>query len=202
MKNLLRTFALAAALTLGIASHIHAADLSITAASFQPGTAGNTTKYETFIAGATITAGQLVTISPSTGKAVLADADDATLYKVAGIAAGGAASGQPLAVVTSSDDMTLGATLSMVAPVYCLSSTAGGICPTADIGTGEYPVVVLIAYSTTKCIFRANGIRGTAPAVSAEAWLSAPGSSRLAFIRMDRSSQAFRREESDLALAA
>lgn len=162
MKHLLRIIALSAAFALGFASHLHAANLSVTAASFQPGA---TAKYETFISGTTITAGQLVTISPSTGKAVLADADDSTLFNVVGIAAHGAASGQPLSVVTSSDDMTLGATLSMVAPVYVLSATAGAIAPTADIAAGMYPVPVLVAYSTTKCVFRATGLRGTAVAV-------------------------------------
>lgn len=160
MKHLLRLLAVTAVFALAVASH--AANLSITAASFQP---GNTAKYETFIAGTTITAGQLVCISPSTGKLVLADADDATLYNVVGISAAGAAAGQICSVVVSSDDMTLGATLSMVAPVYVLSATAGAIAPSADIAAGMYPVPVLVAYSTTKCVFRATGLRGSAVAV-------------------------------------
>ena len=142
------------------ATPLPAADLSVTPASFVPGARA---KYIHGTAGATITAGQAVTLNAA-GKYVLADADDAALYQVEGIAAHGASSGQPLAIVVEDDDLTLGATLSMVAPIYVLSSTAGGIAPTADISTGEYPVVLLIAKSTTKCILKPRAIQGTAAA--------------------------------------
>ncbi len=157
MKHLLRSLLLAAAFA---ALPLVATDLSITPASFVPGARA---KYVHGTAGATITAGQAVTLNAA-GKYVLADADDAALYEVEGIAAHGASSGQPLAIVVEDDDLTLGATLSMVAPVYVLSSTAGGIAPTADISVGEYPVVLLIAKSTTKCILKPRAIQGTAAA--------------------------------------
>lgn len=158
MKNLLRSLLFAAAAFAALP--LVAADLTVTAASFVPGARA---KYVHGTAGATITAGQAVTLNAA-GKYVLADADDAALYEVEGIAAHGASSGQPLAIVVEDDDLTLGATLSMVAPVYVLSSTAGGIAPTADISTGEYPVVLLIAKSTTKCILKPRAIQGTAAA--------------------------------------
>ena len=62
------------------------------------------------------------------------------------------------------DDLTLGATLSMTAPIYVPSATAGGIAPSADIATGWFPSAVIIAKSTTKCIFKPTVIRGTAAA--------------------------------------
>ncbi len=74
--------------------------------------------------------------------------------------------GQPLAVVYDDDDLTLGATISMSAPVYVLSGTAGGIAPSADVTTGWYPKVILVAKSTTKCILKARALQGTAAAVA------------------------------------
>lgn len=164
MKHLLRSLAIVAALALGIVSHVHAADISITAANFR---AGSTAKYYTGTAGATITAGQLLAISATTGRYVLADANDATLCKVAGIAAHAAIDGAPLAVVYYSDDMTLGGTLSTATMVYVLSATAGGIAPAADLSAGGlYPHAVLMAISTTQCVFRAPGLLGTAVSVA------------------------------------
>ena len=159
MKHLRSLFLVSAlAFTCMLAPSAPAADLSVTAASFQ---AGAGAQFITGTAGADIMAGQLVTISPSTGKFVLASGADVTLRKVAGIAGGNAAAGQPLAVVYSADNMVLGATLSMSFPVYVLSATAGGIAPSADLGAGNiYPSVVIVATSTSTCIFRAPGIAG------------------------------------------
>lgn len=155
---------LLAAAVLAFAAPAFAADLSVTAANFRPGTGA---KFHTGICGTTVTAGQLIAISPSTGKFVLADANDADLCNVIGIASHAALDTQPLAVVWYADDMTLGATLVMSTQVYVCSATAGGIAPVADLSAGGlYPNVVLIATSTTKCVFRAPGILGTAVSVA------------------------------------
>lgn len=151
-------------LSLGFCLSAPAADLSITTTSFVHGS-----KAEKILgtAGATITIGQLVYLDSTTDTWKLADADaSVTTAAVGGIAASGAVSGQSLIVVTRDDDMTLGATLSMSAPVYVLSSTAGGIAPVADLSTGEYPRVVLVAKSTTKCVFDAKVSRSPAAATA------------------------------------
>ena len=55
--------------------------------------------------------------------------------------------GQPVRVLRSGP-CTIGATLT-AGVAYYLSDTAGGICPVADLSTGEYPCLVGIATSTT-----------------------------------------------------
>lgn len=164
MKHL-RSLVLAAALFAFVIPPLHAADISITAANFKP---GSTAKFHTGIAGATVTAGQLIAISPSTGRFVLAVATDAALSQVIGIAAHAAINGQPLAVVWYSDNLVPGGTFSMSYPVHVLSGTAGGIAPVNDLGAGSlYPAVVLIAWTptpgaanTTVCVFRAPALVG------------------------------------------
>lgn len=160
----LSLLALTAILSLFFCLSAPAADLSITTTSFVHG--ANAEKV-LGTAGATITIGQLVYLDQTTNTWKLADSDaSVTTAAVGGIAASGAVSGQSLIVVTRDDDMTLGATLSMSAPVYVLSSTAGGIAPVGDISVGEYPRVVLIAKSTTKCVFDAKVSRSPAAAVA------------------------------------
>lgn len=146
-----------------------AADVSVTAANFQPGAGA---KFHTGIAGSTITAGQLIAISPSTGRFVLADANDVSLCQVIGISAHAAINGQPLAVVWYADNLICGATLSMTNPLYVLSGTAGGIAPSADLSAGGmFPAVVIIATSssgsvtTTTCVFRAPAFVGSSVSV-------------------------------------
>lgn len=148
-----------------------AADIAITAANFK---AGAGAKFHTGIAGATVTAGQLIAISPATGRFVLADANDESLCQVIGIASHAAINGQPLAVVWYADNLVPGGTLSMTDPVYVLSATPGGIAPAADLSAGGmYPAVVIIATSTTPgatstttCVFRAPAFVGTSLSVS------------------------------------
>jgi len=159
MKHLLRLLAVAALFAAPIAAH--AADLSVTAASFKTGARA---KFKDAIAGVAITAGQAVYLDGN-GKWQLADANGTGTTAVEGLAAHTAAADQVLSVVYEDDDLTLGATLSMVAPVYVLSGTAGGIAPTADITTGWHPKPFIVAKSTTKCIlFKARGLQFTAAA--------------------------------------
>ncbi len=137
-----------------------ATDLTITAANVLPGP--RAVKIQG-VAGATLTAGQQVYYDAAAGTYKLADADaSATTAVVVGLAANGAASGQPITIITEDDDLTVGATLSTSAPVYVLSATAGGIAPVADLTTGWRACPVMVAKSTTKAIYRAAGLRGTA----------------------------------------
>lgn len=124
-------------------------DLTITAASVLKGSNATT---EQGIAGATITAGQVVYHDQTTtGKWLLADADAASAAVRGsgklGIALNGAADGQPLQVLRSGD-ITIGATMTAGA-VYHLSATAGGIAPVADLTTGDYYVLLGVASSTS-----------------------------------------------------
>lgn len=121
------------------------ADISITAANVV--SAGAAVAYGT--AGATITAGQMVYLDPTDNRYKLADNDSATaaVRLPAGMALNGASSGQPLAIAPSGP-VTIGAVLT-AGVAYYLSSTAGGICPVADLGVGDYPTIIGIATSTS-----------------------------------------------------
>lgn len=121
-------------------------DVSITASGVLAGT-GATKKLGT--AGATITAGKVVYLDSADGKYKLADADSATaaIRSAIGIALNGASDGQPL-VVLEAGPITIGGTLTAGTPYY-LSTNAGGICPPADITTGDYVVILGIATSST-----------------------------------------------------
>jgi hypothetical protein len=122
------------------------ADISITAANVVAGANARTLDG---IAGATITAGQLVYRDSVTGKYLLSDADSATVAarSVDGIALNSASLNQPLGVQIDGE-ITIGGTLTANA-VYILSGTAGGIAPLADLSTGEYYVQVGVAKSTS-----------------------------------------------------
>jgi hypothetical protein len=122
-------------------------DISITAANVVAGS--NATK-ESGIAGATITAGQAVYRSSTTGKYLLADSNSGTAEARTprGIALHGASDGQPL-TIQKAGDITIGATLDPEAPAYYLSDTPGGICPVADVGDGEYFCLVGLAKSAS-----------------------------------------------------
>lgn len=124
------------------------ADLVITGTSVVKGTGATT---ETLTAGAAITAGQSVYKDASdANKAKLTDADSATAAARVfyGLALNGAASGQPV-VVQTGGIITIGATVA-VGVAYYLSDTAGGICPFADLESGDYPTIIGIGVSTTQ----------------------------------------------------
>ncbi len=122
------------------------ADLTLTAANVLAGS-NATTNLGT--AGATITAGQVVYFDDTTKTYKLADTDSATaaVRSPIGLALNGASSGQPLMVQTGGD-ITLGAVLT-AGTAYYLSGNAGGICPVADVASGDYPVILGMAKSTS-----------------------------------------------------
>jgi hypothetical protein len=122
------------------------ADLTITAASV---VAADNAVKESGLAGETITAGKAVYKSPTTKKWMLADSNSATAAAktAGGIALNGASLNQPLTVIKAGD-LTIGATLTAGAG-YFLSDTAGGVCPDADVGSGENVCQLGIAKSTT-----------------------------------------------------
>lgn len=115
------------------------ADLTITAANVLAGS-GATIRAGT--SGATITAGQSIYID-SNSKIQLADADAQTTAAAKGIALNGASANQPIDYC-SGGDLNLGATLT-VGQVYAVSTTAGGIAPVSDLGSGDWPTILGIA---------------------------------------------------------
>lgn len=121
-------------------------DLTITATSV---VAGASAKVASRTAGASVTAGQVVYLDSADRKFKLADCDSATaaVRSPAGIALHASASGQPLDVLTEGP-ITIGATLTP-GVAYYLSATAGGICPVADLTTGDYPTILGIATSAS-----------------------------------------------------
>lgn len=122
------------------------ADLSITAASVVRGSNASTQQAD---AGVAITAGQALYISSATGKFALADSNSGTAEAKAAthIALNGAAANQPV-LGQKSGDITIGATLTPGA-TYWLSDTPGGICPDADVGSGENACQIGIAISAS-----------------------------------------------------
>ena len=121
------------------------ADLTITAANV---VASANAVRESGTAGATITAGQLVYLDTTDMKYKLADNNGAAALRVPnGIALNGAANNQPL-VIQKAGDITIGATMT-AGVAYYLSDTPGGICPVADLASGEYPCIIGIAKSTS-----------------------------------------------------
>lgn len=122
------------------------ADLSVTAASCVQGSDARTVQG---IAGETITAGMAVYKAAATGKYMKADADGSgEVHTAVGIALCGSALNQPI-VVQTAGDITLGATLTANTAYYLSGAAAGGICPLADVGTGEYLQLIGIATSAS-----------------------------------------------------
>lgn len=122
-------------------------DISITAANV---VADSTASRVTGTAGETLAAGKAVYKSSTTNKWMLADSNSATAEArhATGIALCGSALNQPVTVLTSGL-VTIGGTL-VAGVAYYLSDTAGGICPVADVGSGEY--VCLLGLATTTAI--------------------------------------------------
>lgn len=122
------------------------ADLTITAANVLKGVGAKVTHGE---AGASITQGQQVYHDGATRTWKLADADGASaaIRTATGTALNAASSGQPIAVQTEGQ-VNLGATLTP-GVAYYLSNTPGGVCPIADVGTGEFVCLVGVAMSAS-----------------------------------------------------
>lgn len=122
------------------------ADLTIIAANV---VAGANAVVERGSFGEAVTAGQVVYKAATTQKYMKADSNSVTpeARSALGIALNGGSLNQP-AEVQKSGKITIGATLTAGTDYY-LSDTPGGICPRADVGTGEYVCFLGLAESTT-----------------------------------------------------
>lgn len=122
------------------------ADLTITANSV---IAGSDAKIAHGRAGEALAQGKQVYLNSTSKKWMLADnnAAGAEARAAKGTVLNAAALDQPVAVQTDGG-LVIGATLTPGTDYY-LSDTPGGICPIADVGTGEYVCRVGIATSAS-----------------------------------------------------
>lgn len=119
-------------------------DIAVTASSV---VGDGASPRETGTAGVAINAGQAVYMDTTVNKYKLSDSNLAGAKTVRGIALNSAALNQPL-IIQKSGPITIGGTL-VKGTTYCQSTTAGGICPQADITTGGDVVILGVATSTT-----------------------------------------------------
>jgi hypothetical protein len=125
-------------------------DLSITATSVVPSTSA--VKFLAKL-GATCNGGQTVYLDTSTNTYKLADGNDATKMPVAGILCGSGGSGQTVQAVSSDPNLTIGTHgLGLGIPMF-QSATAGGICPAADLSTGNLTTCLMVTNTTTTVSF-------------------------------------------------
>jgi len=144
MKTLRLLSLLALALFAPIA--VRATDYSVTATSVLASSSASSTKGT---AGTTITAGQSLA-KAADNTLVLFDANGSAPANVfVGIALNGGATGQPIFYVTADPAFTPGFTVAAGAIVIG-SSTAGGLCPAADLATGHYLTIVGVGIGSNK----------------------------------------------------
>jgi len=123
------------------------ADLTITAANVKL-VSGST---QPIIAGAAVTAAQLVYKASATGKALLSDNDNPTpeVRAIHGMALHAALADQPLTLALNGAVVELGVILTAGVDYY-LSGTPGGICPRADVISTDDPIRVGMALTTSR----------------------------------------------------
>lgn len=125
------------------------ADLAITAANVLKSA---TASQADAVAGEEMDAGTPIYLDASDGnKAKKADANaSAAAAACVGITVNKAFTGQPIRYLTSDDDFTHGLTGVAAGDVLILSATAGRIAPVADLASGWFPTVLMVAKSATK----------------------------------------------------
>lgn len=127
------------------------ADLSITAANvLKDGSAGTTSGT----AGVTILAGEALYLDSVTNTLKLAVATSAAAAAFVGIALHGAAAGQPITYITGGL-LTIGATVAL-GQVYCVSATAGKICPYGDLVSTNFVSIIGIPTTTAILLVKSN----------------------------------------------
>lgn len=132
------------------------ADLTVSAVNLIPAASAS---IKHGISGAAIAAGKSVYIDPDAKTIKLADNDAvvAAEHDAVGISLNAtAAAGQPVSYIKDGD-LAMGTILTK-GETYCVSGTAGGICPRADVTTGDELVILGVAKSTSVL---AVGIRDT-----------------------------------------
>lgn len=139
------------------------ANVTIAAASVVPPT-GSTTMRITGTAGEAIAAGETVARLDSDGFYYKADANDSNKHIVVGIAGNSAAvGGQKLDIVTASPALVVGTHGITVGTPLFQASTAGKICPLADLASGDFPTLLAWAVSSTAFQFGISSCSAVKP---------------------------------------
>lgn len=134
----------------------YATDLTITAANVIPASGY---QFQDGTAGEAITRGQAVYLKASDSKWWKSQHDGtAAEAGVVGVALQDAGAGQPLRVQTGGS-LAFGAILT-VGEIYCVSATAGGICPYSDVGNSDYVCLIGVASTTSNMLLKvfASGV--------------------------------------------
>ncbi|MER2536033.1 MAG: hypothetical protein ABTQ31_12805 [Rhizobiaceae bacterium] len=126
------------------------ADLIVTAANVL----ASSGPKEQGVAGEAISAGKALYKSSTSKKWMLADSNSGTAEarRAIAIALNNAALNQPVVVALPGSDIAIGATLTAGTDYY-LSDTPGGICPRADVGSGESVCLLGLAKSPSVLAF-------------------------------------------------
>lgn len=131
------------------------AAISITAANVL---AGSDCRQYVVTAGDTITAGMCLYRDTSDGKYKKADGSATGTAQCDGIALHGSVNGQPLVIVKPEDggNINLGATLAVGVFYGIADATAdpGQIVPTADYASGDFPVIIGVATTTSNLLMK------------------------------------------------
>lgn len=106
---------------------------------------------EQITAGAAVAGGQIVYEEAASSKAKLSDNDSATaeVRAIKGMALHAAATDQPLKIAKNGAIVDVGAAVLTAGVDYYVSGTAGAICPRADVTTGDDPLRVGMATTTS-----------------------------------------------------
>lgn len=98
-------------------------------------------------AGATIARGTPVYLNTATLEHEAADADTDAASEFAGVAITDGTDGSDMLIAPPGAVINWGATLT-AGTIYVVSTTAGGVCPEADLATGDYVVILAIGAGT------------------------------------------------------
>lgn len=125
------------------------ADLAVTPSAVLPSA---TAQGAEAVAGEELDAGTPIYLDATdANKAKKADANlSAAAAAVIGVTVNKAFTGQKVRYVTEDDDFTHGLAGVAASDLIILSGTAGRLCPAADLASGWFPGLVMIAKSATK----------------------------------------------------
>ena len=133
------------------------ADYVITKADVVKATVGNVAPLtRTVVAGGTITAGKAVTIKVADGLAYLADATDADLDTISGMALNDGTAGQPVDFIEGGH-VTVSA-VGTAGDCVVMSQTAGGLASIADLVATNEVAVFGYFISTTQIKLAINNL--------------------------------------------
>lgn len=123
------------------------ADITVTATNVFAG--GGSTVIDGIL-GATLGAGTIVYIEAASGTAKACDADSTTaeVRSPVGFLLNGGVANQPCKILTAGP-ITLGAVLTNATTYYLSPSATGVLCLDADVLTGDYPIIMGQATSTS-----------------------------------------------------